>query len=182
MRYYYDTEFLEDGVTVELISIGIVCEDGREYYVVSSEMPWERIVQHEWLMQNVVPSLPLKQGWDVPLLDFTDPSVKSRQDIRREIVSFFIAGDAPVELWAWYGAYDHICLARLFGRMIDMPRLVPHWTNDLRQETERLGLYQQLPVQGPGEHNALEDARWNKAVGDFLVSRNWERDSVLREQ
>jgi hypothetical protein len=182
MRYFYDTEFLEDGVTIELISIGIVAEDGREYYAVSSEMPWERIVQHEWLMQNVVPSLPLKQGWDVPLLDFDDPSVKSRLDIRRDIVSFFIAGDAPVELWAWYGAYDHICLAQLFGQMVNMPRLVPHWTNDLRQETERLGVYQQLPVQDSGEHNALEDARWNKAVGDFLTSRNWERDSVLREQ
>jgi hypothetical protein len=28
--YCYDTEFLKDGRTIELISIGIVCEDGRE--------------------------------------------------------------------------------------------------------------------------------------------------------
>jgi hypothetical protein len=28
VRYFYDTEFLEDGKTIELISIGIVCEDG----------------------------------------------------------------------------------------------------------------------------------------------------------
>ncbi|MCW2560140.1 MAG: hypothetical protein JWP55_4104 [Mycobacterium sp.] len=28
--YCYDTEFLNDGRTIELISIGIVCEDGRE--------------------------------------------------------------------------------------------------------------------------------------------------------
>ncbi len=27
-RYAYDTEFLEDGRTIALISIGIVCEDG----------------------------------------------------------------------------------------------------------------------------------------------------------
>src|SRR4051812_11038169 len=34
MKYFYDTEFLEDGQTIELISIGIVAEDGREYYAV----------------------------------------------------------------------------------------------------------------------------------------------------
>jgi hypothetical protein len=29
MKYYYDTEFIEDGRTIDLISIGIVAEDGR---------------------------------------------------------------------------------------------------------------------------------------------------------
>lgn len=40
--YCYDTEFLEDGSTIELISIGIVCEDGREYYAVNSDMDEKR--------------------------------------------------------------------------------------------------------------------------------------------
>ena len=35
MKYFYDTEFIEDGSTIELISIGVVAEDGREYYAVS---------------------------------------------------------------------------------------------------------------------------------------------------
>jgi len=51
MRYFYDTEFLEGkqdkkflGIkygetspTIDLISIGIVCEDGREYYAISKD-------------------------------------------------------------------------------------------------------------------------------------------------
>ena len=37
MRYFYDTEFIEDGSTIELVSIGIVAEDGREFYAVSTE-------------------------------------------------------------------------------------------------------------------------------------------------
>ena len=32
MRYFYDTEFIDDGRTVELISIGVAAEDGRECY------------------------------------------------------------------------------------------------------------------------------------------------------
>lgn len=42
MRYFYDTEFIEDGHTIELISIGVVAEDGREYYAVSTEFDPER--------------------------------------------------------------------------------------------------------------------------------------------
>ena len=37
MRFFYDTEFIEDGETIELISIGIVGDDGREYYAVSTD-------------------------------------------------------------------------------------------------------------------------------------------------
>lgn len=46
MRYYLDTEFLEgtqksffckSKPTIDLISIGLVCEDGREYYAISKD-------------------------------------------------------------------------------------------------------------------------------------------------
>lgn len=29
MRFWFDTEFIENGHTIDLISIGIVAEDGR---------------------------------------------------------------------------------------------------------------------------------------------------------
>lgn len=29
MKYWLDTEFIEDGKTIDLVSIGIVSEDGR---------------------------------------------------------------------------------------------------------------------------------------------------------
>ena len=46
MKYFLDTEFLEGTQkkwfgqtkpTIDLISIGIVCEDGREYYAISKD-------------------------------------------------------------------------------------------------------------------------------------------------
>ena len=30
MRYFYDTEFIDDGRTIDLISIGVAAEDGRD--------------------------------------------------------------------------------------------------------------------------------------------------------
>ena len=42
MRFFYDCEFIEDGTTIELVSLGMVAEDGRELYVVSTEFDPER--------------------------------------------------------------------------------------------------------------------------------------------
>lgn len=182
MKYWHDHEFLEDGRTIELISTGIVCEDGREYYRVNQDAPWERIQNNEWLMDNVVPSLDavsVRNGVIVPNLYHKD--MRTRLEMRREIVTFFRAGNAPVELWAWYGAYDHVVLAQLFGRLTDLPyQLIPMWTNDLRQEVERLGCYNKLPQQEQGEHNALEDARFLKLRHEFV--QDWDRNRREMEE
>src|SRR5882762_5629922 len=82
MKIWYDTEFLEDGKTIELISIGMVREDGEEYYAVVDvgAITWLRITQHDWLMRNVIPSLPLQNRtsldtWlSVPANSYPKPS------------------------------------------------------------------------------------------------------------
>lgn len=180
-RYFYDTEFLEDGRTIELISIGIVCEDGREYYAVNSEMPFDRIKEHDWLVRNVVPTLPVTgrtllddylanspNHFPRPPIgsvdvDVTATCVKPRQVIANEVRDFLLAdGEPERELWAYYGAYDHVALGQLWGTMMDLPDGVPMWTHELMQEWEQAGRPTK-PAQ-TGEHNALADARWNHAL------------------
>lgn len=56
MRYFYDTEFIEDGATITLVSIGIVAEDGREYYAVSTDFDGARA--NHWVRENVLAKLP----------------------------------------------------------------------------------------------------------------------------
>jgi hypothetical protein len=63
-RYWYDTEFVEDGRTIDLVSIGIVAEDGRELYAVSSEFDQGKLLANPWLVANVWPSLPKRQRAD----------------------------------------------------------------------------------------------------------------------
>jgi hypothetical protein len=171
MRIYYDTEFLEDGKTIELISIGLVAEDGREYYAVNRDMPWPLILRHDWLRANVVPSLPVVRHDGIrpfrrPLLDPAHPAVKRRGQIADGVRDFVQATPEP-ELWAWYGAYDHVALCQLWGSMVSLPRGVPMFTRDLKQEAERLG-NPTMPEQATGHHNALADARHNLAMGEFL--------------
>lgn len=175
-RFFYDTEFLEDGRTIDLISIGIVCEDGREYYAINTGAPWKRINQHAWLRENVLPSLPQIRGdrrhyvsarRNPAAIDFYHPSFKPTSIIAAEVRDFLLSGRNLPELWAWYGAYDHVALCQLWGSMVDLPEGVPMWTNDLRQESERLG-NPEMPTQAVGVHNALEDARHNLAMWKFL--------------
>jgi hypothetical protein len=52
-------EFLEDDRTIDLISIGLIFLDGREYYAVWPDAPWDQIRKRDWLLRNVVPSLPV---------------------------------------------------------------------------------------------------------------------------
>jgi hypothetical protein len=180
-RYFYDSEFLEDGKTIELISIGIVAEDGREYYAVSEDTTHgklnKRIRHNEWLMANVVPSLPKPAGdWNLHmprkwLFNYHAYEVKPRHRIADEVREFLLAGDTP-ELWADYGAYDHVVLCQLWGRMIDLPEGLPMFTNDIQQEAARLGIpWDELPQQESGQHNALDDARHNKVRFEFLAER-----------
>ncbi|MEU6058025.1 3'-5' exoribonuclease [Streptomyces sp. NPDC047097] len=174
----YDLEFLEDGRTIELISIGMVADDGREYYAVSANLPRRRIRKHDWLMANVVPHLPKPSGdWNLHmpkswLFNYRDPAVKPRERIASEVAAFILAAGPGVELWANYGAYDHVALAQLWGPMVDLPAGVPMFTHDIQQEARRLGIaWDELPKQEGGEHNALADARHVQTVRRWLTAR-----------
>ncbi|ACX71136.1 hypothetical protein pZL12.59c [Streptomyces phage ZL12] len=191
---HYDLEFLEDGRTIELISIGMVSDDGREYYAVNADLAgqtwrgwvvpfsgWRlrrRIRKHTWLMENVVPHLPQPHGdWRLHmpkswLFNYRDSAVKPPDEIADEVMDFIRASGSDVELWANYGAYDHVCLAQMWGRMIDLPEGVPMFTHDIQQEARRLGFgWGDLPKQESGEHNALADARHNQTVCHWLAER-----------
>lgn len=177
MKVYHDWEFLEDGKTITPISVGMVAENGDELYLINRYAPWGLIKNHEFLKKEVLPELPFYHGvtdFD-PTYDF-DPDHKDFKNLRSpvemavEVRDFLMHHYGPngIELWAWYGAFDHICLAWLFGPMNLMPDGIPYWTNDIRQEHYRLG-EPKMPKQAGTKHNALADARHNKVMHEFLI-------------
>ncbi|MGI5201669.1 hypothetical protein ACQEU6_08815 [Spirillospora sp. CA-108201] len=181
MRIFYDCEFIEDGTTIDLVSIGLVADDGREFYAVSSDFDRRKFFANDWLVDNVWPTLPqrphppgIRCRCLHEHLDLDHPDVRPRTQIARAVHTFIAATPDP-QLWAWYGAYDHVALAQLWGPMISLPPGVPMWTNDLRQEAERLG-NPPLPDQPAGVHNALADARHNKVRAEALDQLNAERN------
>jgi len=109
-------------------------------------------------------------------LDRDHPDVRPIGQIRR-LVSDFLEASHPegverdrsnIQMWAWYGAYDHVCLVQsLWGAMMDLPPHVPMLTHDLKSEAMRLG-NPKVPEQKGTEHNALADAHGNLLKARFL--------------
>lgn len=153
MRYFLDTEFSERGAhcPIDLISIGIVSEDGREFYLESSEWLIEQV--NPWVRENVLPHL---KGKMVPLSEIAD-----------RIRAF--CGDVygKPEFWGYYCDYDWVVFCQTFGAMIDLPKNWPMFCRDIKQLCMDKG-NPKLPEQQDSEHFALADARWNKIAFEFL--------------
>ncbi|HEY0573619.1 MAG TPA: polyadenylate-specific 3'-exoribonuclease AS [Pseudonocardia sp.] len=150
MRFFYDCEFIEDGKTIELISIGVVDTEGREFYAVSTEFDDRRA--GPWVRANVLPKLP-SPG---------DRAWRSRARIKEDLLDFLTAPGEEIELWAWIAAYDHVVLCQLWGAMPALPRPLPRFTRELRQRWEDAGR-PPLPAPPQDAHDALADARHNVA-------------------
>lgn len=164
MRLWFDTEFIEDGKTIDLISIGIVTEDGREFYAENSECDHSRASQ--WVKDNVLVHLvggDARMGRDVI-------AMKVRQFAEEYPVT---SGPTKPEFWAYYADYDWVVLCQLFGTMMDLPKGWPMYCRDVKQLCDMLG-NPKLPRQGRGEHHALSDARWTRDAWHFLFAE-WER-------
>jgi len=182
--YTYDCEFKEDGKTIDLISIGMVSGDGREFYAVSNEFNTRRVANDDWLMKNVMTSIEHEQfviqdfeGTPV-LRDFvvTDPAAMSKADMGNALLDFIFgpgtspSKGTPPELWNWYGAYDHVALCQIWGSMMSLPPGMPMFSNDIKQLHKEAG-YPSMPRQPEGLHNALADAKFNIVRYNYLKAK-----------
>lgn len=176
MKYFFDTEFLEDGKTIDLISIGIVREDGKEFYAVNEEANWHAIAGDQWLRENVLPHL---QVIVTPVNHFhridrqPDESWSTRAMIRDDVLAF-VGSDQKPEFWAYFASYDWVVFCQLFGRMVDLPSHFPMFCRDLKQWADDLG-NPTLPTQESGVHDALSDAQWNRDAWLIL-------DNIAKQQ
>ncbi len=151
MKIWFDTEFIEDGKTIDLISIGMVREDGDTLYFETGD--WIPGKASQWVKDNVLAHL--------------ENNYTPRDIIARAIVEF--VGEKP-EFWAYYADYDWVALCQLYGTMTQLPEGWPMYCRDVKQLCDDLG-NPSLPKQTSTEHHALADARWTKAAWKFLADR-----------
>jgi len=151
MKYWMDTEFIARPCTIDLISIGLVAEDGREFYAESNEVDWTKASQ--WTLQTVRPQL---EGPGMP-----------REDIGYAIRRFLDEDKSPV-FWGYFPAYDWVVFSWLFGNMDELPFHFPQLCLDIKQLAIELG-DPELPHQVGARHHALADARWTRDAWSFLI-------------
>jgi hypothetical protein len=200
MRYWLDTEFIDDGSTIDLISIGIVSEDGRELYLQSVEFNPKKA--DGWMKESVFPHLTLcpshyqtpfltsKSHYDDLIIDWAyhnatggqcrtggiDPLClwRTRKQIMYEVADFLQPDGehTPFELIGWCAGYDFVVLCQLFGTMMDLPQGYPHYIRDLQHVLDDRDIPDDwLPDQENGLHNALEDAKHIKRLWEDVTRR-----------
>jgi hypothetical protein len=151
MKYWFDTEFIEDGRTIDLISIGVVAEDGRDAYFELAGVDLTKA--SPWVLENVIPHL---HGFKHP-----------RYEVAKALKDFM---GAKPQIWAYYADYDWVALCQIFGTMMDLPKDWPMYCRDVKQLCDSLG-NPKLPEQSSTEHHALADARWTKEAWEFLQNQ-----------
>ena len=151
MKYWIDTEFIARPFAIDLVSIGVVAEDGREVYAESSEADWSKA--SPWTLTHVRPQL--------------DGKGISLEDISYTLRDFTDHDDDPV-FWGYFPAYDWVALVGLFGGLEELPFHYPQLCLDIKQWAIELG-DPELPHQVGDRHNALLDARWTRDAWAFLA-------------
>lgn len=175
MKYFMDTEFIEDGKIIDLVSLALVAEDGRELYCEVDGVDWSKA--SPWVLANVKPHLWSQQADKSPYNQWSLAGrmhvggLESRADIARHVRQFCDPEKyGKPEVWAYFASYDWVALCQLFGTMMELPKGWPMMCNDVKQECNRLG-NPKLPPEGKDEHHALVDAKWTKTAWEFLQVR-----------
>lgn len=214
MKFYLDTEFIECtkqrkvlGIkvgspvpTIDLISIALVAEDGREFYALNADCELEYAWANDWVRKNVL--LPIWHEHTPSALKYYNVNPFSLSAMRGifkkkgfskgalkwalmlfvhneayeghvgSIDSFFEANFTDSHsFYGYFSDYDWVVFCQLFGRMIDLPKGFPMYCLDLKQEMARLGAPDSIKPSNGSEHNALADARWNKALHERLLAQ-----------
>ena len=186
MKYFFDTEFIESAVGIELISIGIVREDGKSLYAESASFDYDNA--DDWVKSNVISKLKfwrggLRHGGDKDTQRKECPSWFNEDNtdnyfghifyIKMCVRAFFLDDPSP-EFYAYYADYDWVLFCRLFGRMIDLPKSFPMFCIDLKQMMWERNLDKEWKRENcpdpEGEHDALVDAKWNLELYKSIIN------------
>lgn len=160
-KYFFDTEFheyekpvkilgftIKKVRTIELISIGIVCEDGRTFYAINKDFNYKNAKKNKWLKENVLDKLPPKNVsfYDSPRIRMGNRRWMSLEKIKKNILifcgalpefddygTFYKFYKGKPEFYAYYADYDWVVFCWIFGTMMELPDGFPMYCKDIKQ-------------------------------------------------
>lgn len=154
MKYFIDTEFIDRERVLDLISLGVVADDGREFYAISTE--FDPAHANTFVRDVVLPQLEPRDH----------PAWMSRTQMKDRLVEF-IGSDEP-RFWSFAGApWDYMAIAQLFPLAERVPDGWLYTAYDVLLLIESAGVSgddPRLPSAPPDVHHALADARWAREL------------------
>lgn len=182
MKIFFDTEFTGLFKDTQLISIGLVSEDNREFYAEITDFDKDKV--DNWIIENVLANT-VEYG-NVNVLDIceseNDYYVGTKSDIANYLREWLMQFD-EVELVSDVCHFDMVLFIDLFGTAFDLPQNVCPSCHDINQdistiynlsEQEAFDYSRELLLEGHNinvegtKHNSLYDARVIKCLYEML--------------
>lgn len=171
---YFDFEFMEDGQVIIPISLGMCTvaplgqmglptADAEEFYL---EYEFDPARANDWVRANVFPQLRANQ------MEIGQGCLRrSAAPLIKNWVKD-VCGDSKPKFLGYYPSYDWVCLCQHFGAMVQMPKGWPFRPYCLMQMADHQGVPKAKFPKQTGEHHALEDAKWNRELHQYLNKMN----------
>ncbi|MBK9107307.1 MAG: 3'-5' exoribonuclease [Saprospiraceae bacterium] len=119
MKIFLDMEFTGLHQATTLISMGLVAENGREFYAEFND--FDRNQLNPWLEEHVLPKLEYKEVEEILENSGTTFKMKGNKiQIRKELETWLSEFDF-IEIWADVLAYDWVLFCELFGGAMNIP-------------------------------------------------------------
>lgn len=181
MLIYFDTEFNGLYKDTDLISIGLVSEDGKEFYgeIADDKLKWT----DDWIAENVLANTIYYGGKDVDsIVDEENYYVGSKEEIQGALRHWLRQFD-DVQLVSDVCHYDMVLFIDLFGTAFDLPKNVNASCHDINQdiadyyyineneafEINREDILKDNDIFIDGEkHNSLYDAKVIKEIYNII--------------
>lgn len=176
MKVFFDTEFTGLHQNTTLISIGMVAENGHEFYAELTDFDLSQV--DEWLEKNVIANLVLPEsiqssGGNIAL------DVRGNTEVVRLALIDWLSQFDDVEMWSDCLAYDWVLFCQLFGHAFKVPSNVYYIPFDICTVMKLKGVDPDISreelagwTKGTAKHNALWDAKVIKACYEKLTNES----------
>ena len=167
MKYFLDTKKYEKPNSIDLISVGIVSENGDTFYAEHSRCNKNEIEKDEWTVKNVLTGLAY---WDRDKTPSGEIFINNKDDlihysifgslsnIRDSLMTWLAKlGEIHPEFYGYYCAQDWVAFCWIFGKMKDLPQFFPMYCRDLKQTLDELNIRKALD-SNYHSCNALDNA------------------------
>lgn len=150
-KIYFDTEFTGLHSNTTLISIGMVDDEGNEFYGICNDYATVHI--DGWLQSNVIDNLRID----------TADVYGNMVEVAQGVLDFI--GDRKVIMVSDCLAYDWVLFCQLFGGALQLPENIYYIPIDLSTMFSVAGVDPDVSREDfaefnmRGKHNALHDAR-----------------------
>ena len=159
MKIFFDTEFTGLHKDTTLISIGLISENGRQFYAELTD--YDESQCDDWIEENVINHLLWKNPNDMEFIN--NYHYGSKTMIKLALKNWLLQFDS-VELVSDVCHYDMLLFINLFGKAFDLPDNICPACYDINQDIAR-------------KFNISQQEAFNKSREDILY-QNYKENIV----